>query len=149
MATIPLPPDFNEFLKLLNNRDVRYLLIGGYAVNFHGYVRATADMDIWIERTLSNAKKVVKVLQEFGFDVEGLNSTLFLNKEKVIRMGVPPLRIEILTSISGVEFDECYESRIEKKWRSVKIKIINLEKLKQNKSASGRKKDLTDLDYLE
>ena len=149
MATIPLPPDFKEFLKLLNNQKVKYLLIGGYAVGYHGYVRATADMDIWIERNPSNAERVVKALREFGFHAENLSAGLFLEKGQVIRMGVPPMRIEVLTSISGVEFKECYETRIIEDWDDISVNIISLKKLKQNKRASGRLKDLTDLEHLE
>lgn len=149
MATIPLPPDFREFLKLLNSNKVNYLLVGGYAVGFHGYVRATADMDIWIERSRNNSKRMVKTLREFGFGDENLHAGIFLKKDQVIRMGVPPLRIEILTSISGVTFSECYETRIEETWDNLTVNIINLQKLKQNKQASGRLKDLNDLEYLE
>ncbi len=149
MATIPMPPDFKDFLKLLSVHKVRYLLIGGYAVNYHGYVRATADMDIWIERNADNAKRAVKVLKEFGFDTENLKAQLFLDEDKVVRMGVPPVRIEILTSISGVNFNECYKTKIKEVWDEVPVNIINLQKLKENKRASNRNKDLTDLDYLQ
>lgn len=106
-------------------------------------------MDIWIERSRTNAKKVVKTLQEFGLDVDHLNEELFLDQDRVIRMGVPPIRIEVLTSISGVEFEECYETRIKESWADISVSIINLQKLKQNKQASGRLKDLTDLEHLE
>lgn len=149
MATIPLPPDFREFLKLLNDQKVKYLLIGGYAVGYHGYVRATADMDIWIARNPSNAERVVKALHKFGFDADKLSANLFLEIDQVIRMGVPPMRIEVLTSISGVEFKECYDTRIKESWDDISVNIISLEKLKQNKQASGRLKDLNDLEHLE
>lgn len=149
MVTIPLPPDFSEFLRLLNANEVRYLLVGGYAVGYHGYVRATADMDIWVARDEENAQRLVDTLQEFGFGVEDLSPELFLEEERVIRMGVPPVRIEILTSISGVEFDECYEERIVEQWDDVQVNVISLPKLKSNKRASGRLKDLADLDYLD
>ncbi|MGB3633705.1 MAG: hypothetical protein WA982_06665 [Rubrobacteraceae bacterium] len=149
MATTPLPPDFSEFLRLLNENEVRYLLVGGYAVGYHGYVRATADMDVWVARDHENAPRLVDTLQEFGFGVEGLSPELFLEEERVIRMGVPPVRIEILTSISGVDFDECYEERIVEQWDDVQVNVISLPKLKSNKRASGRLKDLVDLDYLE
>ena len=149
MATIPLPPDFKEFLKFLNNQKVKYLLIGGYAVGYHGYVRAPADMDLWIERNPSNSERVVKALREFGFHAENLSAGLFLEKGQVIRMGMPPMRIEVLTSISGVEFKECYETRIIEDWDDISVNIISLKKLKQNKRASGRLKDLTDLEHLE
>jgi hypothetical protein len=95
MATIHLPPDFKEFLQLLNAHQVEYLLIGGYAVGYHGYPRATADMDIWIAMHPKNAEKVVVVLKEFGFDVPALSTELFLKANQIIRMGIPPVRIEI------------------------------------------------------
>jgi len=100
MATIQLPSDFREFLKLLNSHDVRYLLIGGYAVNYHGYPRATGDMDIWVDRDPDNAEKVTTVLRQFGF--RQASQELFTEPGNVVRMGVSPLRIEVLTTISGV-----------------------------------------------
>lgn len=149
MATIPLPPDFSAFLKLLSAYEVEYLLIGGYAVGYYGYVRATADMDLWVPRERANAERLVEALQAFGFGVSELKAALFLKRDQVIRMGVPPMRIEIATSISGVEFEECYPERVVAEWDDVEVSIISLEKLKVNKRASGRLKDLTDLEYLE
>ncbi len=105
-----LPPDFKEFLKLLKEHDVRYLLIGGYAVGYHGYPRATEDFDIWVAIHPDNARKLVTVLKIFGFDDPALKPELFLQKPKIIRMGSPPMRLEIPMSISGVEFDECYQA---------------------------------------
>ncbi len=148
MATIQLPQDFKEFLKLLNLHKVKYLLIGGYAVSYHGYPRSTADMDLWIAIEPHNAEKMVTVLEEFGFDVPELNPDLFLNEKKVIRMGLPPLRIEILTTISGVNFDECYSERVTSIIDGVEVNIISLKHLKINKKASGRYKDLDDLEHL-
>ena len=104
MATVNLPPDFKEFLRLLNEHQVEYLLIGGYAVAYHGYPRATADMDIWIAVHRQNAEKVVRTLRSFGFAGSDLSAELFLKEGQIIRMGVPPVRIEIATSISGVQF---------------------------------------------
>jgi hypothetical protein len=144
----PLPPDFNEFLRLLNDHEVKYLLVGGYAVGYHGYVRATADMDIWIRRDGENAERLVTVLQAFGFGVGELQPALFLSEDRVVRMGVPPMRIKILTSVSGVELDDCYASRVEERWDDVSIRIIGLEHLKQNKRAAGRLQDLSDLEHL-
>lgn len=149
MAMIPPPPDFGEFLRLLNIHEVRYLLVGGYAVGYHGYVRATADMDVWVPRERKNAEGLVGALREFGFGVNGLGPDPFLEAGRVIRMGVPPMRIRILTSISGVEFDECYAERIVEVWDDAMVNILSLSKLKENKRASGRSKDLADLDYLE
>jgi len=148
MVMTQLPQDFKEFLKLLNSHEVKYLLIGGHAVSYHGYPRSTADMDLWIAIEPQNAEKVVAVLKEFGFDVPELKLDLFLDEDKVIRMGLPPLRIEILTSISGVSFDECYSERIFDTIDGVEVNIISLKHLKINKKASGRFKDLDDLEHL-
>ena len=148
MATIRLPQDFKEFLKLLKEHNVRYLLIGGYAVGFHGYPRATADMDIWVAIHPENASRIVTVLKEFGFDVPELSPQLFLKERQIIRMGVPPVKLEISTSISGVEFDACYERRITSELDGVEVNLIGLNDLKTNKKASGRTKDITDLENL-
>ena len=143
-----LPDDFKEFLKLLNSHQVEYLLIGGFAVGYHGYPRATNDMDFWIAISERNANQMLAAITEFGFDVPELTADLFLQARNIVRMGVPPMRIEILTSISGVEFDECYAERIDDKIDGVPVKMISLEHLKQNKLASGRLKDLSDLEHL-
>jgi predicted nucleotidyltransferase len=148
MATIRLPPDFKEFLKLLNEHSIRYLLIGGYAVGYHGYPRATAGMDIWVAMQPENAEKIVSVLREFGFDQPELSADLFLKEEQIVRMGVPPVRLEIITSISGVAFDECYEDRVTDILDGVEVNLISLKNLKVNKKASGRYKDLDDLENL-
>lgn len=148
MATIRLPSDFKEFLKLLNAHKVKYLVIGGYAVGYHGYPRATADMDIWIAMHPQNASKLVTVLKEFGFRIPDLSAELFLKENQIIRMGVPPVRLEITTSISGVQFDECYRERVVAKVDGVQINLIGLKHLKINKKASGRYKDLNDLENL-
>ena len=148
MAMTSLPEDFKDFLKLLNSHKVEYLLIGGYAVGYHGYPRATADMDIWIDISEKNAQKLVFVLKEFGFDLPEIKEELFLQENKVLRMGNAPIRIELLTTISGVDFKTCYKDRVEDIIDGINIKIINLKNLKENKKASGRHKDLDDLDKL-
>jgi len=149
MATIRLPPDFKEFLRLLKEYEVRYLLIGGYAVNYHGYIRATGDMDIWVARNTDNAKKIVAVLKAFGFgNNPEITPELFMQENKIIRMGVPPVRLEISTSISGVEFDACYQVRMIDKVDGVEVNLIDLENLMKNKKASGRPKDIADLEKL-
>lgn len=145
---IPLPPDFKEFLRLLNARQVEYLLIGGYAVGYYGYPRATADMDIWIAIDRLNAEKVVAVLREYGFDLPELSPDIFLEENKIIRMGVPPLRLEVITSISGLRFEECYFERVTVMIDDVEASLISLRHLKINKKASGRFKDLNDLENL-
>jgi predicted nucleotidyltransferase len=148
MATIQLPPDFKEFLRLLNSKGVEYLLVGGYAVSYHGYPRATGDMDIWIAQNRANAEKMVEVLQEFGFPVQELSPNLFLVGERIIRMGVPPFRIEIFTTVSGVTFQECYAKRVKTLIDKVPVNMIELNDLKRNKRASGRTKDIDDLQNL-
>ena len=148
MDMIRLPQDFRDFLKLLNSHKAEYLLIGGFAVGYHGYPRATGDMDIWIAVSHENAGKMVNVLKEFGFDIPGLIADMFLKKRQVIRMGMPPIRIEVLTDISGVSFDECYDKRVTDFIDDIRVNIISSEHLKINKKASGRVKDLNDLDYL-
>ncbi|MFN2305144.1 MAG: hypothetical protein ACK2TV_15555 [Anaerolineales bacterium] len=145
---IKLPPDFKEFLRLLNAQNIEYLLIGGYAVGYYGYPRATNDMDIWIARHPDSAERMMRVLQEFGFNNPQLSTDLFLQEDTIIRMGIPPIRIEVLTTISGVAFDECYAERIVDIMDGIEVNLINLYHLKLNKQASGRHKDLDDLEHL-
>ncbi len=146
---IHLPQDFKELLQLLNSKKIEYLVIGGYAVALYGYPRATGDIDIWIAISKSNARKTVEALREFGFDIPELKEELFLEKDKNIRMGNPPLRIEIITSIDGVEFTECYKNKNTVTIDNIEIDFISLEDLKKNKKASGRYQDLADLEKLE
>jgi hypothetical protein len=148
MAMIQIPPDFKEFLRLLNFHQVEYLLIGGYAVGYYGFVRATGDMDVWVKINPDNAIKVVTALKEFGFAVPELSPELFLKEDQIVRMGVPPLRLEILTTISGVEFIACFENRLIAQIDDLDVNLINLEDLKLNKRASRRLKDLLDLENL-
>ena len=148
MATIHLPSDFKEFLKLLNSHKVEYLLIGGYAVGYHGYPRATADMDIWIAMNPPNFQRIVIALKEFGFDLPELSPELFLKEWQIIRMGVPPIRIEIVTTVSGVNLNECYAERVMDTLDGVEVNMISLKHLKLNKKAYGRHRDLADLENL-
>ena len=143
-----LPHDFKEFLKLLNEAEVEYLLVGGYAVGYHGYPRATADMDIWVAVSPGNAERLVGVLRDFGMSAQNILPDLFLQKNSIVRMGVPPMRIELLTSIDGVDFAECYAARITATIDGQVIHIISREHLRKNKATSGRYKDLDDLESL-
>ncbi|MFH1715542.1 MAG: DUF6036 family nucleotidyltransferase [Elusimicrobiota bacterium] len=145
---IHLPKDFKELLQLLNLKKIEYLIVGGYAVALYGYPRATGDMDIWIAVSKNNAKKIVEVLKEFGFNVPELKEGIFLEKEKNIRMGTPPLCIEFLTSIDGVTFAKCYKNRKVITIDNIAINFISLNDLKKNKKASSRHKDLDDLEHL-
>ena len=148
MAPALLPKDFKEFLRLLGAHSVEYLLVGGYAVAYHGYPRATADLDVWISLNPINAEKTVAALREFGFDLPDLRPEIFLQEQKIIRLGRPPLRIEIATSISGVAFADCYRARLVTQLDDVAVNLIDLEHLKVNKRAAGRHKDLDDLENL-
>ena len=148
MAKIELHPDFKDFLRLLNSHNVSYLLVGGYAVGYHGYPRATGDMDIWIETSEQNSKKVASAFRAFGMPEEAITESLFLESNKVIRMGVPPVRLEVITSASGVDFNECYSKREVIEIDGVLINFISLQDLKKNKRAAGRHKDLEDLEHL-
>ena len=148
MAEIELHPDFKNFLRLLNSHNVRYLVIGGYAVGYHGYPRATGDMDIWIEMSKSNSKKVASAFRDFGMADEAISEELFLETNKVIRVGVPPVRLELITSASGVDFNECYSNREVVEIEGIPINLISLQDLKKNKRAAGRHKDLEDMEHL-
>jgi hypothetical protein len=148
MVTPNVPPDFKEFLKLLADHQVEYLLIGGYAVGYHGYPRATADMDIWIASNAQNAHKLVAALKAFGFDTLEISSEFFLEEGQIVRMGMQPMRIEIMTSATGVKFDECYKARVVDKLDGVTTNIIDLDHLKINKNAFGRHKDLAGVENL-
>ena len=148
MAMIQLPSDFKEFLKLLNTHEIQYLIIGGYAVGYHGYPRATGDLDIWVGVNPLNSGRIVAALKEFGFDFPDVTTKLFQEENKIVRMGMPPVRIELITTIPGVEFEECYAARVVNEIAGVEVSLIDLPNLKINKRASGRYKDLNDLENL-
>jgi hypothetical protein len=148
MGTIHLPQDFKEFFQSFNQHEVEYLLVGGYAVGYHGFPRATMDIDVWVASNPENARRIVAALEDFGFGGEVLIEELFLQDDKVVRMGLPPMRIEILTSISGVEFEDAYNQRIEDVLDGIPVKLISLHHLKANKVAAARTKDLADLEEL-
>ncbi|HEY2586352.1 MAG TPA: hypothetical protein VGI81_11365 [Tepidisphaeraceae bacterium] len=142
---VSLFPDFKEFLKLLNSSKVRYLLIGGYAVNFHGHHRTTGDMDIWIAVDPDNAQRISATLQQFGFSIASVPPEMFLETGRIFRFGVKPVRIELLTSPSGIDFETCYSRRVEAEIDGVAIPVLALQDLRENKRAAGRPKDEDDL----
>lgn len=143
-----LTDDFKEFLRLLNANRVDYLLVGGYAVGLHGYPRATVDLDIWVRATPDNAQHIVEALRAFGFDLPSLQPRLFTDLRSIVRFGTPPFRIEIMTSIDGVNFDACRHRAATFDVEGVSVPVISLDDLKANKRAAGRNKDLADLDNL-
>jgi predicted nucleotidyltransferase len=148
MAQIELHPDFRDFLRLLNSHRVEYLVVGGYAVGYHGYPRATGDLDVWIALSEDNAERAAKTLHDFGMSEREVTKDLFTQENKVIRMGVPPVRIEVITTASGVDFEQCYKHREVIDMDGVPVNFISLDDLKVNKRACARHKDLEDLDHL-
>ena len=145
---IRIPKDFKELLKLLNFKEAKYLVVGGYAVGYYGYPRPTGDIDLWIMISEENAGKVTAALKEFGFESPGLSEKLFLKERSLVRLGNPPVRIEIMTSATGVSFDDCYGRKVTSTVDDIEIDFISLEDLKKNKRAIGTHKDLNDLEKL-
>jgi hypothetical protein len=141
--------DFKEFVKLLNQNHVEYLIVGGYAVGLHGFPRYTGDIDFWINNTEQNAAKMVNILSEFGFSSYNVKIEDFLNSENVIQLGYPPYRIDILLAVDGVNFEECYRNKFEKQIDDVSIDFIGREELIKNKKSTGRPKDIIDLENLD
>lgn len=143
-----LDPNFSEFFELLHAREARFLVVGGYAVGLHGHPRYTADMDVWVLADAANAGALIAALEDFGFGGLDLTTEDFLLPDHVVQLGYPPLRIDLLTSIDGVEFAEAYERREEVVLDGVRVPFISLPDLARNKRASGRPQDLADLDAL-
>jgi hypothetical protein len=143
-----LAPDYKDLLGLLEEHCVEYLLVGGYAVGLYGYSRATVDLDIWVRRSIENAKKVEAALSAFGFPLGNTRVEEFTEPDAVFQMGYPPSRLDILTSVSGVEFDSAFANRKRAILDGIEINLISLADLKANKLASGRMKDLNDLEQL-
>jgi hypothetical protein len=137
---------FQNFIELLDTYGVRYLIVGGYAVGIHGFPRYTGDLDVFIAISEENAEKVLEVLAAFGFPDLGLRKTDFLEEEIVIEIGREPMKIQVLTGIDGVTFEECYQSRIHLEAEKGLIPFIGFDALLKNKAASPRAKDKIDLE---
>jgi predicted nucleotidyltransferase len=140
--------DFKEFAESLHARGVEYLIIGGYALAAHGHPRYTGDIDFWIRPTPENLERLLTALEDFGFGSLGLSAQDF-TPDAVIQLGQPPRRIDLMTTIDGVDFDRCYARRETVELAGVRLNIIGLEDFKANKRATGRLKDLADLEGLE
>ncbi len=143
-----LTDDFKEFLQWLTASRVDYLLVGGYAVGLHGYPRATIGLDVWVRATPENATRIVEALRGFGFDSVTIAPELFTNPLSIVRLGVPPFRIAIMTSIDGVDYDGCRARAVEFDVEGLAVPTISLSDLRVNKRAAGRHKDLADLENL-
>jgi predicted nucleotidyltransferase len=144
--------DFQDFIQALNQSQVDYILVGGYAVILHGYARTTGDMDIWVKAVASNYKKLLKAFEVFGMSVFDMTETRFLDtsENKVFSFGRPPVSIDIITKIKGLAFDEALASA---EWLDIegdfRVRVLNLNSLITAKKASGRNKDLDDIENLE
>jgi hypothetical protein len=149
MAKVDLFPDFKEFLKSLNSAGVRYLVLGGYAVNHYGYRRATRDLDVWIAIDPDNTKRVSAALHDFaGFSASQVKPSMFQEKGKVFIFGREPVRVDILTDPTAIDFQASYARRNTVVWDRIRVPLISFEDLVTNKRASGRPKDLADLENL-
>lgn len=144
-----LSDDFRDFLTCLNEAGVEYLVIGGHAVAYYGYVRPTRDMDVWVAVSEANAERLVRAVKKFfGGELEGLTRDWFLDRENVTRFGAVPNLVEILPQISGGEFEAAFARRVVVNLGGQTLNLISLDDLKANKRASGRMKDLADLENL-
>lgn len=143
-----LGKDFREFVALLNAHRVEYLVVGAYALGAHGHPRYTGDLDIWVRPNDENASRLVAAINEFGFASFNLTSADFNRAGRVLQMGQPPVGIDVMTAIDGVDFDQAYPRRLTVRLDDLDVAFIGLEDLKQNKRATGRPKDLADYDEI-
>lgn len=144
-----LNKDFKEFVELLNSTGVEYLIVGGYALAAHGRPRYTGDLDVWIRSSSQNVAKLLEVLNRFGFGGLGLKEADFLKPDSVVQLGYPPCRIDLLTSIDGVDFESAYPHRAVMNAGGSELPIIGLDQFRANKRAAGRAQDLADLESLD
>jgi len=140
--------DFREFIELLIKNKAEYLVVGGYAVGIHGHPRYTGDIDFLIRTTPENVSRVIAVLGEFGFGNLGIVEKDLLERGRVLQLGHPPNRIDVLTSISGVDFDSAWEQRVKTLLDDQPVALLGWDELIRNKRAAGRQKDLADLEKL-
>lgn len=143
-----LEDDLREFVELLNALNVHYVVVGGFAVAHYGHPRYTGDLDLFVERSLENVERLVQVIERFGFADLNLSVDDFLQDDLVIQLGVPPNRIDLLTVLSGVDFDETWATHEQANFGGVSVSIISKELLIRNKIATGRSQDLADLEHL-
>lgn len=143
-----LSPDLREFIELLNSKEVKYVIVGGHAVVFHGYPRLTVDVDFFVECSAENARRLEEVMHDFGFSSLGLTAKDFLEPGQVVQLGRAPNRIDLLTSLSGVTFEEAWQTKVAAKFGDLSVFILGRESLVKNKKATGRPQDLADLDNI-
>lgn len=144
-----LTSDFKEFAALFNSNEVDYLVVGGYALAAYGHPRYTGDLDFWVGTHPQNAKRIVSVLAQFGFASLGIQEADLCTPNQVIQLGFPPARIDLLTSIDGVDFADCLARKLVVQMDGISLNLISVDDFKTNKRATGRHKDLADLETLE
>jgi hypothetical protein len=144
-----LAKDLKEFIELLNSREVEYVITGAYALAYHGIPRYTGDVDLFIRPSRENAGRMARVIEEFGFGTLGLTAADFAESERVIQLGVAPNRIDVLTTLTGVTFEEVWESRVQGELDGIPVAFIGREEFIRNKRALGRPQDLADVAALE
>ncbi|GKT10621.1 hypothetical protein [Desulforhabdus sp. TSK] len=141
-------PDFRDLLELFNRHQVEFMLVGGYALAFHGVPRYTGDMDVFVRVSAKNAMRIIAALNEFGFGAAGLTTEDFLKENMVVQLGVPPVRVDIVTSLTGISWEEAYSNKVQGKYGNVPVFYIGRQEFISNKKATGRHKDLADLEAL-
>ena len=141
--------DFKELLELLNAHNVEYVIVGAYALAFHGVPRFTGDIDILVKPDSDNAKNIIAALKEFGFGSLDLNESDFNAPDKVVQLGVAPVRIDLITSLTGVSWQKAYSTKVAGKYGDLKVYYLSKDELISNKKTLGRKKDLADIEALE
>ena len=144
-----LNPDFRDLLAAFNARGVEYLVVGAHALAAHGHVRATKDLDVWVRPVAVNAERVLEALQAFGAPLQDLTVKDLTEPGVVFQIGVPPVRVDVMTSIDGVQFSEAWEARLETRFADQPVTVLSREHVIQNKRASGRAQDLADIERLE
>jgi hypothetical protein len=144
-----IPPDFKELLELLNSHKVEYLVVGSYALAFYGAPRFTGDIDLFVRPDQTNAKRILTVLNEFGFGSLKLSEADFTSPDNVIQFGVPPVRVDIMTSLTGVSWEKAQADKVKGSFDKTIVHFISKEDLITNKKQLGRQKDLADIEALE
>ena len=144
-----MSPDFRDLLSAFNAQGVEYLVVGAHALAAHGYVRATGDLDVWVRPETGNAKRVLSALRVFGAPLADLEESDLLHPGTVYEIGVAPLRIDVLTGIDGVTFDEAWQGRIMAKFLEQPVPVLSAKHLITNKRAVGRAQDIADVEWLE
>lgn len=143
-----IQPDFRDLLALFNAHSVEYMIVGGYALAFHGAPRYTGDIDLFIRPSATNARRILTALDEFGFGTVGLTEEDFRSPDKVVQLGMPPVRIDIITSLSGVSLEDAFAGCVDGKYGDIPVKYIGRAEFISNKRSTGRKKDIADLEAL-